>query len=54
VPAAGGELVQVLQELVAEPGAVDGDHEGAAVRRRQRRDRRVREADVVSGSVAAR
>ena len=54
VPAAGRQLVQVLQQLVAEPGAVHGHHQVPPPRRRQRRDRRVHQADVIGGRVAAR
>ena len=54
MPAAAGQGIQVLHELVAEPGAVDGDHEVPPERRRQRRDRRVGDRDVISSGIAAR
>jgi hypothetical protein len=54
VPAAGGKLVQVLHQLVAEPGAVDGRHQVPPPRGRQRRDRGIQDLDVIGGRVAAR
>ena len=54
VPAAAGQGIQVLHQLVTEPGAVHGHHQVPPPRRRQRRDRRVHDGDVIGGSVAAR
>jgi hypothetical protein len=54
VSAAGGEGIQVLQQLVAEPSAVHGHHQVPPPRRRQRRDRGVRDLDMIGGRAAAR
>jgi hypothetical protein len=53
IAAAGGELVQVPDQVVAGPGAVAGDHQLASQARRQRGDRRVHDRDVVSSGVRA-
>ena len=49
--AAVGQLVQVSDQGVAGSGAVAGDHQLPPEPRRQRGDRRVRQADMVSGRV---
>ena len=51
VPVAGGELVQPLDQVVAGPGAVAGDHQLPAELRGQRRDRLVQERQVIGGGV---
>jgi hypothetical protein len=49
----GGEPVQLLDQGVAGAGPVAGDHQLAPQGRRQRRDRVVQQAQVISGGVAA-
>ena len=53
IAGAGGELVQVRDQVVAGAGPVHGDHQPAPEAGRQRRDRRVHQGDVVRGGVAA-
>jgi len=53
VAAARGELVQLLDQVVAGTGPVAGDHQLPPDLRRQRRDRLVKDLQVVRGGVAA-
>jgi len=53
VAAARGELVQLLDQVVAGTGPVAGDHQLPPELRRQRRDRLVKDLQVVRGGVAA-
>jgi hypothetical protein len=54
IAAAGGELVQVPDQVVAGPGPIGRDHQLPPEGRRERGDRRVCDGQVVSGGVRAR
>src|SRR5262249_58739007 len=51
VPRPGCELIQALDQAVAGPGAVAGDHQPPPEGRRQRGDRRAQDLQVIGGGV---